>query len=314
MKKLNFIVSLSTNTNDFQMELAATALAAGQKLDVTIQIIYAENDSILQSQQLLKMIQLPGNSHPDAIFFHPFGSTALPQVARAAAAAGVGVVVLNWQADYVNELRQNYRVPIFIYSSNHREIGHIQARQFAALLPEGGNVLYVRGPSGSYGADERAAGMAEMKPENIQTKTIRTPSWTEEGGYRAVSSWLRLSTLNDEPIDLIAAQNDLMAIGARKAFAEIANEFERERWLNLPYTGVDGLPQTGQVWVRKGLLASTVIVPPNAGLAVEAMEKALRTGIQPQECFLTTPKSYPFIEDLKLKKEGSRIHSSGGNW
>ncbi len=314
MKKLNFIVSLSTNTNDFQTELAATALAAGQKLDVTVQIIYAQNDPILQSQQLLKMIQLPGSSHPDAIFFHPFGSTALAQVARAAAAAGIGVAVLNWQANYVSELRQNYHVPIFIYSSDHRQIGHIQALQFAALLPEGGNVLYIRGPSGSYGAEERAAGMAETKPENIQIKSIRTPSWTEEGGYRAVSSWLRLSTANDEPIDLIAAQNDLIAIGARKAFAEIANEFARERWLNLPYTGIDGLPQTGQVWVRKGLLASTIVVPPNAGLAVEAMEKAIRTGIHPPECILTVPKSYPSIEDLKMKREASRIHSSGGHW
>jgi len=311
MKKLNFVVSLSTNTNDFQMELAATALAAGQRLDVTVQIIYAENDPILQSQQLLKIIQLPGSSHPDGILFHPFGSTALPQVARAAAAAGVGVAVLNWQADYVSELRQNYRVPVFVYSSNHREIGHIQAQQSAALLPGGGNVLYIRGPSGSYGADERAAGMAEAKTENIQIKTIRTPAWTEEGGYRAVSSWLRLSTAQDEPIDLIAAQNDLIAIGARKAFGEITNELDRERWLNLPYTGVDGLSKTGQVWVRKGLLESTIIVPPNAGLAIEAMEKAIRSGIQPPEFILTVPKSYPSIEELKLKKENSRIHPSG---
>jgi len=307
MKKLNFIVSLSTNINDFQLELAATALAAAQKLDVTVQIIYAENDPVLQSQQLLKMIQLPRSSHADAILFHPFGSTALPQVARAAAAAGVGVAVLNWRADYVAELRRDYRVPVFIYSSNHREIGHIQAQQFAALLPEGGQVLYVRGPSSSYGAEERAAGVAEAKPENIHTKIIRTATWTEEGGYRAVASWLRLSTTHDEPIDLVAAQNDLIAIGARKAFGEIASDFDRERRLNLPYTGVDGLPQTGQIWVRKGLLTSTVIVPPNAGLAVEAMEKALRTGVQPPECILTVPKSYPTVETLRNNTSTERL-------
>ena len=41
-----------------------------------------------------------------------------------------------------------------------------------------------------------------------------------------------------------------MAIGARKAFEELPNEADRERWLELPFTGCDGLPKTGQAWVR----------------------------------------------------------------
>jgi ABC-type sugar transport system substrate-binding protein len=81
------------------------------------------------------------------------------------------------------------------------------------------------------------------KPINIQVKTMRA-NWTEESAHRAVSSWLRLRTSQETFIDLVGAQDDSMAAGARKAFAEIA-EGERERWLQIPFTGCDGLPKTG---------------------------------------------------------------------
>jgi ABC-type sugar transport system substrate-binding protein len=300
MKNISIFVSLSTRTNDFQVELAESAQTAAESLGVNVQISYAENDPIIQSQQLLNIVQ--STARPDAILFHPFGSTALPQVARAAVTNGIGVGVLNWQADYIAELRHNARVPVFICSSNHREIGHIQAQQVAALLPNGGNILHVQGTSTSYGAQERTAGMNEQQPANINLKAIRAAAWTEEGGYKAVSSWLRLSTAQTEPIDAIVAQNDLIAIGARKAFAEVQSESHRERWLNLPYTGVDGLPKTGQAWVRQGLLASTVVVPPNAGLALETMVKALRGGPKPSESILTVPRSYPSIEEIEKRR------------
>jgi len=301
MKKLNFVVSLSTNTNDFQVEMAIAAQAAAEKLGVGVQVMYAENDPIAQSQQLLKAVQSPAGSRPDGILFHPFGGTALPQVARAAVAAGIGVVVLNWHADYITELRTSSLVPIFIYSSNHREIGHIQAQQFEALLPQGGKVLYIQGPAASFGAQERTVGMSEKKPENIQAKMLRAASWTEEAGYKAVTSWLRLSTAQSERVDLIAAQNDVIAIGARKAFGEVLRDADRERWMHLPFTGVDGLPKTGQTWVRKNSLTATIVVPPNTGLAIEALANAIQTGLQLPECILTEPKSFPSVGELKKR-------------
>ena len=305
MKTLNIVLSLTTKTNDFQVELGAGAQAAAAKLGINLEVLFAENDPIAQSQQLLNAVQLTSASRPDAIVFHPTGSTPLPHVARAAAAAGIAVVVLNWRADYIQELRSKYGVVAFIYSSDHAQIGRIQAQQMAALLPEGGLALYIQGPSSSMGAQNRLAGMLEKKPVNIQTKLIKSSNWTEDAGYRAVNSWLRLSTAQSDPVNLIVAQNDVIAMGARKAFGEINNESDRERWLNLPFTGIDGLPKTGQTWVQKGLLATTIVVPPNAGLAIEALAKAIHTKTPLPECFLTDPKSYPAIEDLKRRKKVS---------
>src|SRR6267378_5668594 len=116
MKKLNFLVSLTTNDNDYQMEQAADTEAAARRLGVDTQIIYADNDAITQSQQLLKVIQSRSDAHPDAIIFEPVGGTALPQVARAAAGAGIGWAVLNRDANYIAELRRSSTAPIFAVS------------------------------------------------------------------------------------------------------------------------------------------------------------------------------------------------------
>src|ERR1700738_492493 len=139
MKRLSFLVSLTNNDNDYQQEQAAAAEKAGRRLGVDVKIIHANNDAVAQSQQLLQYVQ-NSTVRPDAIMFEPAGGTGFPQVARAAAAAGIGWVVLNHEVDYLNDLRKTYKVPLFAITSNHEEVGRIQGRQIAALLPGGGSV------------------------------------------------------------------------------------------------------------------------------------------------------------------------------
>jgi ribose transport system substrate-binding protein len=182
-------------------------------------------------------------------------------------------------------------------TSNHEEIGRIQGRQFAALLPKGGSILYIEGPSSSSAARERTAGMNETRPTNLQIRTLKG-EWTSESAEHAVYAWLRLSTSLKTPIDLIGCQCDAIALGARKAFQELPDSPEKERWLRLPYTGCDGLPRGGQEWVRKGLMVATIVVPANTGLAIEMLVKSFQTKQQPPEKTLTTASSYPPVEAL----------------
>jgi len=300
MKKLRFLISLTTNDNDYQMEQAKSTEEAARRLGVEATIVYSDNDSVTQSTQLLNAVQAVPQLRPDAIVFEPVGATALPQVARAAAAANVGWVVLNRDANYISDLRRQYKVPIFCVSNDHTEIGRIQGRQFAALLSKGGNVLYIQGPSENSAAKERTGGMLSTKPANVQITTLKG-QWTEESAARAVRSWLQLSTSKKAVIDLIAAQDDSMAMGARKAFQEIGNAMERDRWMKLPFTGCDGLPKTGQTWVRSGVLAATVFAPPNAGQAMEMLVNALGKGQEQPEMALTPPSSIPPLGELKPK-------------
>ncbi len=309
MKNLKFVVSLTTHDNDYQMEQAASAEEAARRLGIDIEILYADNDAILQSQQLLKVIQSSTQPHPDGIIFEPVGATAMPQVARAAANGGIAWVVLNREVEYVTDLRRNCKVPVFALTSDHEEIGRIQGKQIAALLPHGGSVLLVEGPAENLAAKQRTTGMYETKPANVQVKVMKA-NWTESGAYKTVSSWLKLSTSQQSSIDLIAAHDDSMALGGRKAFQDVHDIALRDRWLALPFLGIDGMRETGQEAVRRGHLAATVIVPTNTGKAIEMLAHALHTGTTPQERTFTVAKSFPTIEEL-AKRPAKKSKAAG---
>lgn len=310
MKKLSFLVSLTNDDNDYQQEQAAAADKTARRLGVDVKIIHANNDALAQSQQLLQFIQGAAQMRPDAIIFEPAGGTAFPQVARAAAAAGIGWGVLNHDADYIPELRRSFKVPVFSISSDHEEVGKIQGKQFAALLPKGGSILYIEGPANSAAAKERTQGMNRAKPANILVKTMRA-NWTEESAYKTVSSWLRLSTSQETKIDLVGAQDDSMAAGARKAFGEVALG-DRDRWLRIPFTGCDGMPKTGQAWVRSGTLAATVFIRPNTDLALEMLTDHIRGGAQVPELKLTAPESIPSLEELAGRVAAAKLQRGAG--
>jgi ribose transport system substrate-binding protein len=297
MRKLKILVSLITSNNDYQIEQAQDAERVARKLDVEVQILYADNDAVNQSTQILRAIQAAPEDRPDAVVMEPAGGTGLPQVARAAVNSGIGWAVLNRDAIYIAEFRRTSKVPIFGVSSDQFEVGRIQGRQCLALIPRGGSVLYVQGPSEASAAKERFLGFQEIKPTNIHISVLKG-QWTEDSAQRAVRSWMKLSTSKKATIDVVVSQNDSMAIGARKAFQELPSEYERERWLSLPYLGIDGVPKTGQSWVRSGLLKATIFTPPSSGQAIEMLVDALQNKkILPERAF-TIATSIPSLESL----------------
>lgn len=301
MRKLKFLVALMTNDNDYQMEQASAAEEAARRLGVDAQIVFAGNDAITQSTQILRAIQSSEKERPDAVIFEPVGGTALPQVAKAAMDAGIGWAVLNRDASYIAEFRRSSKVPIFGVSSDQVEVGRIAGRQCAVLLPRGGSILYIQGPSQNVVAKERELGARETIPAKIHVSILRG-QWTEDSAQRAVRSWLSLSTSRKTTIDLVLSQNDAMAIGARKAFQELPNELEQERWLAIPYLGCDGVPKTGQSWVRSGLLTATILTPPNTGQAMEMLVDALGNKRDLPARAFTVASSIPPLEKLGARK------------
>jgi ribose transport system substrate-binding protein len=168
------------------------------------------------------------------------------------------------------------------------------------MLPKTGSVLLIQGPAESVAARQRTSGMYESKPADVQVKLMKA-NWTEASAYKAVSSWLKLSTSQQALIDVIAAHDDSMAVGARKAFQEITDMNLRSRWLKVPFLGIDGVRKTGQAWVQQGLLAATVVVPTNTGKAIEMLTQALNTGTLPPAKTLTIARSLPSIEEIARK-------------
>jgi ribose transport system substrate-binding protein len=296
MKELSVLVSLITNENDFQRAQASDAQAAGARLHIPTRVVFSNNDAIEQTQQLLKAIQ-ESAQRPGAIVVEPVG-TGMVEVARAAVGAGIGWVILNHDVEYIPDLRNNCEAPVFAVSTDQTAIGEIQGKQFGAMLNAGGCVLYLEGPSTGGAARLRTFGMRATKPANVDVKALKG-AWTEASGHRAVKSWLRLSTSRALKVSAVGCQNDAMAMGARRAFQELPDEDERQHWLSLPFTGCDGVPESGQEWVRRGILKATVVIRPNTGTALELLKSSMSSGTQPPERTLITPLSYPALEQLR---------------
>ena len=297
MKRLSFLISLMTEKNAYQKDQASAAKAAAHRLGVDVRVIFADNDAVTQSEQLLTVIQSSSeDDRPSGIVCHPVG-TPLERVAREAMIRGIAWALVNRDAEYIAELRNRHSVPASATTLDQEEIGRIQGRQFGVLLPRGGTAVYIIGPSTNPVFKHRLAGMLETKPANIQVITLRG-TLTEQSGYEATASWLRLHTARNTRVDLVAGQNDDMAIGARRAFDEQLTGDERERWLNLPYTGCDASSGAGAEWIRQGLLTASVFLPPTAGLAVEGLARAIQGKSQPVLRQQIAPLSRPSLEEL----------------
>lgn len=297
MRKFGFLLSLVGDDSEYQRQQAHQAEEVAKRYGIALKIVYAQRDAITQSQQLLDVIQSKITDKPDAIIFEPVSETGLPHVARAAVKASMGVGILNLKPEYLSELRASGSSIVFAIGADHLEIGRIQARQLAKLVPQGGDALLIQGPAENVAAQQRTEGLLEAKPKNVSLRQMRA-KWSEESACNSVTSFLALSTSHQSNIQCIVAYNDRMALGAKRAFEEQTVGEERNRWLSLPFLGCEGLPQSGQARVPTRKLTATVVVPANAPLAIETFMDALTNSKRPPEYRLTTPESFPDISLL----------------
>jgi ABC-type sugar transport system substrate-binding protein len=292
--ELKVLLALTTEDNDYQREQASVAQATADRLGISLQVLFAGNDAIGQTKQILESIKQTSEP-PDVVVVEPVG-TGMSTVAAQAARQGIGWIVLNREPDYIEPLRNDSSAPMGTVVTDNLEIGRIQGRQFAALLPDGGAVMYIEGPATDV-SKQRRAGLGETLPANIEIETARG-RWTEESGFQLLETRLRIRSGKPPNVGIIGCMNDAMAMGARKAAEALDNAELRKQWLEIPFTGVDGVPSTGKVWVQTRLLAATVIQPVMAGVALELVAEAVAAGKQVPEKTVLSPESYPALEKL----------------
>jgi ABC-type sugar transport system substrate-binding protein len=288
------VASFFTREQEFHGLQAADVRAAAERCRFEVEVLDAGDNPVLQIQQLFRVIHAPVEERPLALIVQTRVPDGLERVARNAIAAGIGWVLLNRTAGYLETLRPEHPgLIITSVTTDHEEIGRIQARQFRALLPRGGSVLYVQGPPETAAAQARLTGMeAEIAGAGIEVKVV-AGEWTELSAERAVSAWLRLKTSKLFRPDLVGCQNDALALGARKALLAY-----RPEWARVPFTGCDGLPEGGQRLVRAGELAATIVLDSCAGPAVELLDGSLKSGQRPPPTLVIPPRSFPPVEEL----------------
>lgn len=289
MTKRKIVVSLLTKDQEFQVMQAADAERAAARAGFDIDVIYANNNAALQEVRLRNFVSAPEPLRPAAIVTQTVAGDGLPRVARDAVKAGIGWVLLSTDVPYIDSLHAEYPgLPVSIVTTDQVGIGRIQGRQFRSLLPAGGTIIYIQGPPDTSAAQQRLQGMEEAIQGAKINVIVLTGEWTEASGERALQSWLRLFSSEGVTLSLVGAQNDTMAVGARKAIAAM-----RPEWLHLPFTGCDGLPEGGQRLVREGQLAATVIMQSNAGPAVDLIAAQLGTRQRGPARVVLAPRGYP---------------------
>jgi ABC-type sugar transport system substrate-binding protein len=296
VKKLKLVLSVPGDTMYLRAQTAA-AQATASRLGVELQVVSAQMDAVAQGQQLLSFVQSRADARPDAIIMEPVSAAGLPRVAEAAVAAGIAWVVSNAHVDYIGPLRKNAKVPVFQISQDHMEVGQIQGKQIAAILPGGGSVLYLRGPAMSWWATKRFEGMESTKPKNVEVRSLKVLASTAEGAFNAVSSWLDLTKQRPEGTQLIVSQNTDFLTGATKAFETMA---ERTKWLALPRTGV-GVAERSRPLVDQGSLCASVVTSLTLDRGVEMLARAMKDGSRPTEHTFVEAYSYPTLDVLAKK-------------
>jgi ribose transport system substrate-binding protein len=279
------VVSLPEKDNEFQLLQAVDARVAAKRLGFEVEMLYASNSGMAQIHQLYKAIH--GDPRPSALVVEPIASGSLEVVLRKAAERGIGAAVLNCTVDYVSRLRVDFpQLPFFTVGSNQVEIGSIQGEQLRALLPEGGTVLYLHGPSGAVAADERFRGLKTALEGTAIRLIVLDGQWTEESACRSVQSWLRLKSSATLGIDAVAAQDDSMARGARRAL-------EAAGLPAIPFLGIDGVPDVGQRLVDALELTATIVMPSNSGPAIDHLGRWLGAGVMPPASVRLAVEPYP---------------------
>jgi ABC-type sugar transport system substrate-binding protein len=296
MANRKVLVLIISEEQEFQRLQAEDARAAGRRTGLEVEVLYAEHDPANQLRQIQAALGLAAHLRPAGIVVEPAASVGLDSAARSAAEAGVGWVLLGDRAPALERMRHEFpdRLIASIGTDNDGA-GRIQAALFRALLPGGGGILYVEGPSFSAAAmHRREATQKALAGSRIEILKVLTGDWTAASGEKAATVWLKLWA-KKRP-DLVGAQNDEMALGVRKAMLAL-----QPGWKDVPLVGIDGLPQGGQRLVREGVLAATVITPSPTGKAVEMIAAGLR-GEKVPPFSLMPAQPFPAPEELLRPK------------
>lgn len=286
---------LRSRDNDYQQGLREVAEHEASRAGLTLVIESAQNDAQKQVAQITKAIEA-GDMF--AILVSCVRDDVLVPLAEKAAAAGIEWVLLNVQANHLDELRRHFSErAIFTVTPDQVQIGRIQGEQVRALVPAGGRILCVTGPMATATAQGRLEGLTEVLGDAYELSVLHA-DWTAERARLAVERWLAGHPRHSEMPAAVVAQNDEMALGIRQALRD-ADVTRGQPLAAIPITGVDGSRTFGQRMVREGRLKATVVTPPASGPAVEWIVRLRSHGEIPPAQVNQDVTSFPPLSNLE---------------
>jgi ABC-type sugar transport system substrate-binding protein len=290
---------LQSRGNDYQQLLRDDCLTTASQRAFTVRVFFAEGDANRQVEQLRDELRQPVATRATALIVSPVRESTLMPLVTEALRSRVGWIVLSRWSDYLSGQRAQFgNVPLFCVMPDHEEIGRIQALQFQALLPQGGELVYIRGPLGTFSAERRLAGVRKELAGSSLRPVIFNGDWSSESGERAIENWIRIFGRRELPPCVVGCQNDSMAVGAREALLRAGATRKGLSTPRFALTGCDASPSYGQRLVAEGQLAASIVIPSVSGRAVTELTSILDGGAQPALAILVEVKAYPDVNLL----------------
>jgi ABC-type sugar transport system substrate-binding protein len=276
----------------YQVLQEETAVAEAASLGLSLEVVKAPGFDHLRV--IRKRLGDAGAPALDAVVVEP-GSLSSTELILKELKGRSGLVLLNAWSPAVEELAPGWGagLPIGTLSTDHAEIGRIQAAQLNTLVPDGGSVLCVTGSLRSSAAQQRLEALkAGLKPD-VTLHDTEAGDWTEEGGARAFESWYGLFRSRRFELDAIAAQSDELAVGARRAALAVTTPAHRDTLAGAKLLGADACPAYGKRLVDDGTLAASVVAPANTGEALRRLQRFWQSGQPVALRAFTRPLPYP---------------------
>ena len=278
------VVSLTSADQEYQALQGEDAREAGRRLGVEVEVLFAEDNAVMQIQQLFRFVHAPEGERPAALLVHTRVPDGLERVARNAAAAGVGWILLNRTAPYVDALRREHpALAVAAVTTDHVEIGRIHARQLRAAVPGRRPRALRAGPRRHAGGRLRLAGSRGGRCAGGPTSSR---SSTASGRPRARRRRSRPGC-GSGPRTSSSPRRSSARTTTWRAGPGRPSRRLRPDWARLPFLGCDGLPNGGRRDVDEGRLAATVRFPP----APAPRSSSWRAGSGPAACRRPRPSS-----------------------
>ncbi len=225
----------------------------------------AQNDALRQSAHVEEFIK----AGVDLIIISPKEAAPLTAPVAAAYLKGIPVIVLDRRV-----LGDDYTC--FIGADNKR-IGKAAGRWIVNRLGGKGKIVELKGLMTSTPGQDRHSGFLEgIRGSGIEVIFEADMKWLEPFARKEMES-----ALSRYPqIDLVYAHNDPGAHGAWLA----AQAAGREK--SIVFVGIDALPQEGQMYVRRGILAASFEYPTGGREAIDMALKILNGQSVPKEITL----------------------------
>lgn len=251
-RKHDYVIAVSSCSDDMWREKLNEEMTLSTYLydNVRLSIASANDDDKRQIEQIDSFV----NAGVDLLIVSPNRMKTISPAINRAYERHIPVVLFDRKTD-------TNKYTAFIGADNFN-VGKDVGAYVVKHMDGRGKIVVVNGLKGSSASIERSEGFMSVinKHKGISVVGVAYADWTQDKARLAMDSLL--DSVKD--FDLVFAQNDRMALGARQAIE--ARGLKR----NIDYVGIDALPNSGggMECVSSGVLTATYIYPTRGDLVI----------------------------------------------